>query len=107
MSKKNPSRRERRDAAITDMESGLELMRQGWEKIEAGKGAIEELRDELQNWLDSLPENLQSGDLGSRLQEAIEGLDQTVEIDESSSIDEIEQGMAGSIDVAFPGMYGR
>lgn len=37
--------------------------------------ALGELRDELQNWYDNLPENFQNGDKGSQLQEAIDNLE--------------------------------
>ena len=38
-------------------------------------GLAEELREELQSWLDGLPENLQSGDKAQALEEAISYLD--------------------------------
>lgn len=38
-------------------------------------GIAGELRDELQEWYDNLPENFQNGDKGQRLEEAISGLE--------------------------------
>lgn len=57
---------------------------------------FEELRDELQNWLDNLPENLQSSQKADDLNAAIDELDNLI-----SSCDEIE-----GADVEFPGMFG-
>lgn len=60
------------------------------------KSTCEDLRDEVQQWFDSLPENFQMGDKGTALEEC------------ARSIDEIIDALA-SIDfssVSFPGMYG-
>lgn len=57
---------------------------------------VDELREELQEWHDNLPENLQQGDKGSELEEAI------------SALDEIKDGLEG-VDfgnVSFPSMMG-
>ena len=48
-----------------------------------------ELRDELQEWYDNLPESFQSGSKGDQLQEAIDALDEVAE----SSID-VPEGVA-------------
>jgi len=56
---------------------------------------VEELKDELQGWFDNLPEQFQSGDKGSELEEAIQQLE------------ELKDGLE-SLDfssVVFPGMY--
>jgi hypothetical protein len=53
------------------------------------------LRDELQDWLDNLPENLRDGDKASQLEEAISQLDEFI-----SNCEE-----AAGIDVDFPGMF--
>lgn len=39
---------------------------------------LEELRDEMQEWHDSIPENLQDGDKANEVQEAIEGLEELI-----------------------------
>jgi len=65
-------------------------------KIGEAIGEIEELRDELQSWLDGLPENLQSGSKADMLQEAITALEDCL-----SNLEEAE-----STEVEFPAMYG-
>ncbi len=60
-------------------------------ELEQGKSIAEELRDELREWLDGLPDNLQNGDKAGELDEAIGALDEVVDL-------EIP-------DVDFPGMY--
>jgi hypothetical protein len=60
------------------------------------KSQAEELRDELQGWLDNLPENLQSGSKADELQSAIDELESFI-----SSCEEAE-----GVSVDFPGMMG-
>lgn len=59
------------------------------------RSTIEELRDELQSWLDNLPEGLQGGEKAGMLEEAISNLEEII-----SAIEEAE-----GTDVEFPGMY--
>lgn len=66
------------------------------QKISDGKGALEELRDELQNWLDNMPENLQDSEKANALQEAIDNLENSI-----NSLEEVE-----GTEVEFPGMMG-
>jgi hypothetical protein len=54
------------------------------------------LRDELQNWLDNLPENLQQGSKADELQSAISELD--------AAISGLEEAESASPD--FPVMFG-
>jgi len=54
------------------------------------------LRDELQEWLDNMPENLLESEKASQLEDALVCLDETIGLAE-----EIE----GS-DVEFPSMFG-
>lgn len=56
---------------------------------------VEELKDEMQEWYDSIPENLQNGDKANEVQEAIDALE--------ALHDEIE-GIDFS-SVSFPGMF--
>ena len=63
--------------------------------ISDGRGEIECLRDELQDWFDNLPENFQNGDKGNEIQEGIGNLETM-----ASSLEEAE-----GTDVNFPGMY--
>lgn len=60
------------------------------------KAQFEELRDELQNWLDNMPEGLQGGSKAEQLEEAISALDDVI-----NSCDEVE-----GASVEFPGMMG-
>jgi len=55
------------------------------------------LRDELQNWLDNMPENLQSSSKADELNEAISNLEDTI-----GQCEEIE-----GASVEFPGAFGR
>lgn len=63
--------------------------------VEDAKSIVEGLRDELQEWLDSLPENLQNGSKADELNDAISELDSINE-----ALENVE--MSG---VSFPGMY--
>ena len=58
------SRRKRMDEAL--------------DQIEAEVGDLEALREEYQDWLDGLPENLSEGPTADKLDEATEVLDQAV-----------------------------
>jgi len=66
------------------------------QKVAEARCEIEELMDELQNWYDSIPENLQDGDKANTLEESIQLLEEHIGI-----LDEIENS-----DVEFPGMFG-
>lgn len=63
--------------------------------VSDAKGRAEELRDELQSWLDNLPENLQSSQKAEDLQTAIDELETFI-----SGCEEAE-----GVDVSFPGMF--
>jgi predicted DNA-binding protein len=58
---------------------------------------VEQLREELEEWLDNLPENLQSSNKADMLQEAIYNLENIG--DELENIQELQH------DVEFPGMF--
>ena len=58
---------------------------------------VEQLREELEEWLDNLPENLQSSNKADMLQEAIDNLENIRE--ELENIQELQH------DVEFPGMF--
>jgi hypothetical protein len=79
----NPSRADRLDEAAN--------------MVENAKGMVEELRDELQQWLDGIPENMQGGQKASDLESAIEQLGEVVD-----SID----NMGTDWNVDFPSMMG-
>lgn len=59
------------------------------------KSVAEELRDELQEWYDNLPEGLSNGSKADELQDAIGELENFI-----SSVEDCE-----SIEPSFPGMY--
>ena len=59
------------------------------------KSIGEELRDELQQWLDNLPENMQSGGKAGELESAVSELE--------DFINSLEEAEGASVD--FPGMY--
>lgn len=79
---KNLSRAKRFDKAMESMPDRSE---------------IECLRDELQNWLDSIPENLQSGTKAQTLEESINKLESIID-----ALDEIDSNS----DIEFPSMFG-
>jgi hypothetical protein len=56
---------------------------------------LEELKDELQDWLDNMPENLQGGDKASELEDAISNFDGLIGEIESLDFSTVE----------FPGLY--
>lgn len=58
---------------------------------------VEQLKEELEEWLNNLPENLQSSNKAELLQEAIDNLDNIVT--ELENIQELKH------DVEFPGMF--
>lgn len=64
------------------------------DKVSEVKSYFEELRDELQSWLDNMPENLQGGAKADELEDAIYELDSVV-----SSLEDVE-----GTSVNFPSM---
>ena len=58
---------------------------------------VEQLKEELEEWLDNLPENLQSSNKAEMLQEAIDNLENIR--DELENIQELQH------DVEFPSMF--
>ena len=58
---------------------------------------VEQLKEELEEWLDNLPENLQSSNKAEMLQESIDNLDNI--INELENIQELQH------DVEFPSMF--
>jgi len=64
-------------------------------KVEGPKNEVEELRDELQDWLDNMPENLQGGTKAGELETAIDLLEELISNLEDCAFTE----------VIFPGMF--
>jgi len=58
---------------------------------------VEQLKEELEEWSENLPENLQSSNKADMLQEAIDNLENIV--GELENIQELQH------DVEFPGMF--
>jgi len=89
------SRRKRLEAAQKLIGDALNI-------AEEQKGEVEGLKDELQEWLDNMPENLQGGEKASALEEAIQGLEEMEgQLDEA--ISNLNDVMMGSVE--FPGMF--
>jgi len=63
--------------------------------VEMAMADIQSLRDELQDWLDNMPDNLQTGQKAEELEGAVANLEDV--------LDSLET--ATSTDVEFPGMY--
>jgi len=59
------------------------------------KGTVEELKDEMQEWFDSIPENLQNGSKAEEVQTAIDALDEIYSNLEGCDFSSID----------FPGLY--
>ncbi len=76
-------------------ESRSERFDEALSSVSDAKSEAENLRDELQEWLDNLPENLQSGNKADELQSAIDELEEFI-----SNCEELE-----SASVEFPGMF--
>lgn len=56
--------------------------------------ALEEIRDDLQDRLDNMPEGLQEGDVGQLLQERIDSLDSVIDDLNNIDIDTMKQDIA-------------
>lgn len=64
--------------------------------VDDAKSTVEELKDEMQNWYDSLPENLQNGDKADQIQSCIDELENL-----SGALDDLDFSS-----VEFPEMMG-
>ena len=98
---------------------------------EIDSGVFEELRDELQNWRDNLPENLQSSSKADTLDESVSSLEEVIQFVEDitsasgdfsgasgfeaeavqTRLDALETAIENidnleCTDVEFPGMFG-
>ena len=63
--------------------------------VSLAKSTAELLKEELENWLESLPENLQNGSKADELNDAICSLEDFI-----SGLEQAE-----GVDVSFPGMF--
>lgn len=76
-------------------ESRADRLAEAVSMINDAKGIVEELKNEMESWRDSIPENLQGGDKYSEVDEAATALDEIY-----NHLDEAENA-----DVSFPGMF--
>lgn len=81
--KEGSSRSDRLSAAMAD--------------VETAASEVESLKDELQEWHDNMPENLQDGDKGSQLDDAVQALEELY--------DKLNEAVSDSQSIDFPGMY--
>lgn len=72
-------------------------LEEAMEPVCGAKDQVEELKDELQNWHDNQPENLQGSTKAEQLEEAITALEKIV--------DNLENACNTAEAVEFPGMY--
>jgi len=63
-------------------------------QFEDAKGTVEELKDEMEQWLESIPENLTGGTKAEEVQAAVDALEEIF-----SNMEQIE------FSVEFPGLY--
>ena len=80
---KSESRPERWSKAVADIRAGLE--------------ALTDLKDEYQDWLDNLPENLQEGATAEKLNEVVD----------ASFYDEIESAVDEADAIELPKGFGK
>lgn len=77
----NNTRRKEISAIKDELTAHIEAISQLKERLEA-------VRDEEQEYLDNMPESMQSGEKGERAQSVIDALDSAIDtIDEAASID--------------------
>lgn len=82
-------------------------------------GVIEELKDEMENWRDNIPDNLQGGEKYSAVEECVDELDRVKDEIESyrdsdpqdadeleEALSQIESSMSDATGIEFPGMFG-
>ena len=81
---------------VNDSPSRADRLAEAEGDFENAKSIVSELKEEMENWRDSLPENLQSSDKASQIEEAISNLEEI-----ESNMDQCEFG-----NVEFPGMMG-
>lgn len=79
---------------LKSAESRSDRLAEAEGSVEDAKNVVSELKDEMQNWLDSIPENLQQGSKASEVQEALDALESL-----ESDLENVQ------FDVNFPGMF--
>lgn len=81
---------------IDDSPSRAARLSEAESKFNDAKEAVQELKEEIDNWKEGLPENLQGSDKASSLEECADALDTIVNDMESVDFDVVE----------FPSMMG-
>lgn len=66
--------------------------------VEDAMATIEELKEELESWKDSIPENLQNSDKYSQLEESISTMENV--------INSLSESIDGISEIEFPSMMG-
>ena len=84
-----------REVTMSKVESRSKRFVRAQGDAEQAHSEIEALRDELQDWYDNMPENLQDSDKANALQETIDELE--------SLLDHLDEVSNASID--FPTMF--
>jgi hypothetical protein len=79
------------------------LDKMDWGTIETAQSEVECLKEELQNWLDNMPENLQSSNKADELQTAIDDLED-IESELQTIVDSIQEQANRTVE--FPSMMG-
>jgi hypothetical protein len=80
---------------MPDNPTRAERLQEAAGMIDEAKSIVQELQEEMQNWYDNMPENLQNSDKASQIQEAADALDGILNSLEEADCDSVE----------FPGMY--
>lgn len=71
------------DASVTTTrkepaESRADRLGEAESGFDDAKSTVEELRDEMQEWYNNMPENFQSGDKGDEVQSTVEALEEII-----------------------------
>lgn len=68
--------------------------------VDDAKSGAEELSEELQSWLDNMPENMQSGDKAAQLEDAISALEEFTSALDNCDFDVLDSIMTNEFDPA-------
>ncbi len=82
---------------VTTPESRAARLAEASGMLDNAISVVRELKEEMENWRDTIPENLQGGDKYSQIEESIDGLE-NLEGELDSAI--------GNFEVEFPSMIG-
>lgn len=113
MSRKRKGRAARAEAAAGELRLFVARLRAGEEDSEEVEvSEIQSLMEELEEWKENMPENLQGGDKHDQLEEAIQNLQDIITelesldfSDKNEDADTIEAQAEALENVEFPGMF--